>query len=167
MKTVIKLLSECNTKKAEKESNGYYVVTEQWNTCFHRWANNITDRIEVRQNSIPEVAHTYTRIPAILKSKVFFVYVNCLDVEGFTIELKEKEIIIGGYEPQKSGGFLNYSYFIYSPIGEQPVINSYSENGCWIKHPNMSPIKFRMEMLCPASINVRSFKVEDVTQGCA
>lgn len=161
MKQVVKLLSECSTKKAEKESNGYYIVTEQWNTCFHRWANNITDRIEVRVNSIPNVAHSYTRIPAILKDKIFFVYVNCLDVEGFQIVLRGQEIIVGGYDPQASGEYLNYSYLVYSPTGEPPVIETYSEAGAWVKHPNLSPVKFRMEMLCPPSFHVRSFKLEE------
>lgn len=166
MKTVIKLLADCETKRADKESNGYYIVTEQWNTCFHRWASNVHDRIEVRVNNNPFVGHSYTRIPAALKDKIFFVYVNCLDVEGFTIILRDRELIVGGYEPQRRGGaWLNYAYLIYSPTGEAPTVEGCSEAGAWLKHPNLAPVKFRMEMLCPPVIPVRYHRLENFLPG--
>lgn len=34
MKEVVKLLKNCATTHASKNSNGYYIVSEKWNTCF-------------------------------------------------------------------------------------------------------------------------------------
>ncbi len=154
MRTLIKLLSACDSARADKESNGYYIVTEKWNTCFFRWAKNITDRIEVRVNSNPKVAHSYTRIPSILKDKVYFIYVNTQ--EGFKILLKEDDIIIGGYEPQPSGEYLNYSFLIYSPTGSHPDVKRFDEPGAWVKGK-----RFNMDMLCPSGMHVRSFNIKN------
>lgn len=160
MKIVVKLLAECNTKKSDHE-NGYYIVSECWNTCFHRWANNMKDRIEVRRNDDPSCAHTYTRIPTTSKHNIFFIYINCLDVEGFVLNLKERQIIVGSYEPQRSADYLNFSFLVYSPDGVAPDIEEYHTQGAFIKHPNLAPVNFRIDMLCPLSIFVRSFKIAE------
>lgn len=161
MKSLIKLLADCQTKKADKSSNGYYIVTEKWNTCFHRWATKMTGKIEVRVNSSPTCMHSYTRIPVSLKNNIYFVYANRKKNKGVIITLQEGDLIVGGYEPQQSGDFLNYAYLVYSKNGEAPIVEKYPQEGVWIifAHEEKEALKFNPDMLCPAHYHVRSFGI--------
>ena len=158
MKQVIKLLWLCQT--VESPTSGYYCVKEEWGTCFHRWANNVHDRIEVRNGKKGE-ARTYTRIPSSLSQNVHFVYAKPRAGNGVLITLGDQEIIIGGCTPQISRDRQhNHSFLTYSPTGTPPVVEEYPEPGEWVMHPSLGqPAKFRLEMLCPPTIFVRSFPI--------
>lgn len=164
MKIAIKLLAEMQTKPADKQSNGYYIVTEYWNTCFHRWAHNLEDRIEVRQNNKPSTYHTYTRIPVSLKENIWFLYVNCKPNEGFKVYMEDGDLVVGGYDPQESGGYLNYSFLLYCKT--PPCIEKCEFAGFYIEREQHPPIAFRLNMLCPPFLNVRSFQIKNNILGC-
>lgn len=158
MKSIIKLLSDCQTKRADKVSNGYYIVTEFWNTCFHRWASKITNRIEVRISGAPKCIHTYTRIPTIKKNNIYIIYVNIDKNQGFKIILPKGSIIVGGYEPQPSGDYNNYSYLVFSETSEPPTVEEFSELGVYVQHEENIKL-LETKMICPPEWAVKSYKL--------
>lgn len=113
-------ITQMRTQKSDHE-NGYYIVAGLWGTCFHRISTK-RDRFEIVGNNNPKCPHTYTKIPAALADKTFFVYVNYR--EGFKINLPRGGIVVGLHEaqPHKSGGWWSQSALIYSPTGEAPTV---------------------------------------------
>ncbi len=163
MITKIKLLAQCETRRADKQSNGYYIVESiegkrVWNTCFHRWAHKIWDRIEIRKNSMPTYWHTYSRIPATLKPYIFFVYVNARKEDGFIMNLPEKSIIVGSYDPQVSGEYLNYAYLVYCPTEEAPSIQSALDSQVWLRYMENEPVLYHRDMVCPERRELKLIK---------
>lgn len=166
MKTIVELLAEM---PEEKSNNGCWIVKNPqpqtkgssiWNTCFYRWAQNFSDRIEIRQNSNPKFFHTYTRIPLEFKPFVFFMYINQHKNTGIDILLPEKAIVIGGYEAQPSGEYLNYSYLFFCPTGEPPTIGTCIDEGVWIQHKNSEkdPILLTQEVICNRPLKIIPIK---------
>jgi hypothetical protein len=157
MKTLIRLLSLCDSAPSD-HGNGYYICTEKWNTCFFRWATNKT-RIEVRCNFKPKTGHTYTKIPKTIEDKVFFVYAN--STNSISLLLGSSMVVIGGYEPQKSGEFYNYAYLVYSPLGIPPEVVEMNDvkGKTYLKHLDRDSVELRLEMLCPSFLDCKYFDI--------
>jgi hypothetical protein len=112
---VIRPITELPSKRSDKD-NGYFIVDGLWNTCFFRIAKN-KDRFEIMANNAPKCAHTYTKIPAALVDKVYFVYVNYQ--AGYWLHLPAGAIVIGMHEaqPHKTGGWKSQACLVYCPQG--------------------------------------------------
>lgn len=118
-----------NQFETEKSDNGYYLVKGLWGTCFHRIATR-KERFEIIANRDPKCAHTYTKIPATLAEKTYFVYVNWQASVGFQLFLPAGGSVIGLSEAQKhisNPNWLSASYLVYCPTGEAPVAAAYHE----------------------------------------
>lgn len=115
-------ITELKTEKSETD-NGYYVVSGLWGTCFHRIATK-KSRFEIHGNADPRCPHTYTKIPAHLAPKTFFVYVNYKEGSGYKITLNLGDIVVGMHEaqPHVTGGWRSQSCLIYSPTGQAPIV---------------------------------------------
>lgn len=113
-------ITAMRTQKSDN-GNGYYIVSGLWGTCFHRIATK-RDRFEIVGNNNPKCPHTYTKIPAALSDKTFFLYINYR--EGFKINLPSGAIVVGMHEaqPAKSGGWWSQSALVYCPTGEPPTV---------------------------------------------
>jgi len=113
-------ITEITTQKSDHE-NGYYIVSGLWGTCFHRIATK-KDRFEIVGSSKPKCSHTYTKIPAKLAGKTFFLYVNYK--EGFKIKISKGCMVVGMHEAQKSkiGGWFSQSFLIYCPNSDAPSV---------------------------------------------
>jgi hypothetical protein len=155
----IKRLTDCQTKKSDRK-NGYYIVPENWGSCFHRIATK-KEFFEITHNSQPKNFHTYTKIPSALAHNVFHVYVNAELYLNLLIELPKGARIVGMYDPQISGNFLNHAYLIYCPTGEAPEISPYEADGMsgftFIKSGLNEPREFGKEQLFPTE-KVQYFK---------
>lgn len=118
-------INTIRTQKSDKD-NGYYIVSGLWGTCFHRIATK-RDRFEIVGNNNPKCPHTYTKIPALLADKTFFIYVNYR--QGFKINAPVGAIVVGMHEaqPSKSGGWWSQSVLVYCPTGEPPTVEEASE----------------------------------------
>lgn len=113
-------IPQMRTQKSDHR-NGYHIVAGLWGTCFLRIATK-RDRFEIVGNNNPKCPHTYTKIPAELADKTFFLYINYQ--EGFKINLPVGAIVVGMHEaqPHKNGGWWSQSALVYSPTGEAPTV---------------------------------------------
>lgn len=113
-------IPQMRTQKSDHR-NGYHIVAGLWGTCFLRIATK-RDRFEIVGNNNPKCPHTYTKIPAELADKTFFLYINYR--EGFKINLPVGAIVVGMHEaqPHKNGGWWSQSALVYSPTGEAPTV---------------------------------------------
>lgn len=149
MKTLIKPLNECQTRKSDK-GNGYYIVSETWGTCFHR-ISTTKNFFEITHNSQPVNFHTYTKVPASLADRTFHVYANPHISNNLLIHMPKGGRIVGMYYPQLSGEYLNYSFLIYCPTGEAPEVEEYYVDDMqaftFIKTKFGNPVKFGKEQM--------------------
>ncbi len=150
----IKKLADCETKQSDKK-NGNYIVKKKWNTCFHRWWTTDSNDIEVRANSNPSCYHTYTRIPKKYINNIYFVYVN--SKTSIQLNLSSKDLIVGSYEPQKSGVFYNYAFLIFTENSEAISVEEREGDGEIYIKKSETVHKFNMHLLCPAHLHVRSY----------
>lgn len=122
---ICKPITQLSTRKADHD-NGYYIVEGLWGSCFTRIATKKT-RFEIVGNNNPRCGHTYTKIPAALANKTFFLYVNYQ--AGYKIQLPLGAIVVGLHQaqPHKTGGWWSQSCLIYSPTGEMPEVQEDTE----------------------------------------
>lgn len=125
LNAIIRPLNECPSKRSDS-GNGYFIVSDTWGTCFFRRTTK-RDHITIEAHQGPNrVLCSYTKIPDFLFNKVFHVYINAS--VSFGIFMPKGSALIGIYdEPSKSANFSNYSFLVYSPTGEAPVVEEYHD----------------------------------------
>lgn len=118
----IKPFNEVATKKSDHH-NGYFIQSEHWGTCFHR-VSKTRREIDITYNINPKCFHTYTKFPDFIADKLFDVYVNYPADESLLIDLNGFDRVIGFDQPQPSGNYLNRSFLVLCPSGDEPKITT-------------------------------------------
>jgi len=150
LNVAIKRLDDCEQRKSE---NGYFIVSENWGTCFFRVAHT-RPTFEIQRFSAPVAERTYTKIPVAAYDNVYNVYINVHQYTFFTLNLPTNACVVGMSDPQQSGEFLNYSLLVYSPSGEPPTVTEteMQDTQMMIKHLSIEePVRFTIYDLCPVS----------------
>lgn len=124
MRTLIKPISECATKRSDHD-NGFFIQNETWGSCFHRLMTRKENEVWIKFNRHPKCMHTYTKFPSRVAHLVFHVYVNYNPKFSVLLALRPGSKIIGFDQPQKSGDYLNRSFLVLSPSGLEPKVFEY------------------------------------------
>ncbi len=107
-----------------KAKNGFYIVEGYWGTCFLKRTGSPKRQTEIKMfyRRLPNCFHTYTTYPASIQDNMWFVYCNYLADQSVAIHQLPGLRVVGFDQPQKSGEFLNRSFLIYCPSGEEPEV---------------------------------------------
>lgn len=89
-----------------------------------------------------------------MRIKCIFVYAN--SIGGVCLKLDKNDLIIGSYEPQKSGDYNNYAFLVYCEDNVPVLIDA--DKGVYIarKEENRA-MDFNIRSLVPEGLFVRSY----------
>lgn len=139
LNVLVRKLTDCPTKRADKTTNSSFIVSDTWGTCFFRFVSEPStrrqDRIQIEQYKLEgqKVRRTYTRIPEAIKENVFHVFANIKQGLFPVLEMPIGSRVIGFHEPTQSGEYNNFTFLIYSPTGETPFIEDTAQGAIQLR----------------------------------